>query len=132
MSPPAISARTPIAILGAGLTGLSAGIELEQRALPYRIFEREAQPGGHVVTVEDNGFRFDRTGHLLHLKNDALRAEVLDWIGPDHLQIQRRSLVVSSGVYTLYTFQANTFGLPPQVAFDCVQGFLAAHFAKDK
>jgi len=126
------SARVPVAILGAGLTGMSAALELGQRGVGYRIFEKLAQPGGHVVTLEDSGFRFDRTGHLLHLKNDALRAEILGWIGADHLQIQRASVVWSNGVYTRYPFQANTFGLPPQVAYDCVQGFLAAHFASDK
>jgi len=132
MSSVASSARTPVAILGAGLTGMSAAIELSRRGAPYRIFEKLAEPGGHAVTIEDNGFRFDRTGHLLHLKSDALRAEVLDWIGPDHLRIQRRSVIWSNGVYTRYPFQANTFGLPPQVAYDCVQGFLAAQLAKDK
>src|SRR4051812_23616411 len=124
--------RTQVAILGAGLTGLSAAIELGKLGVEYRIFEKLAEAGGHAVTIEDNGFRFDRTGHLLHLKSDTLRAEVLEWIGPDHLQIQRRSVIWSNGVYTRYPFQANTFGLPPQVAYDCVQGFLAAHFAKDK
>ena len=132
MSTAAISASTPVAILGAGLTGMSAAIELGRRGVGYRIFEKLAQPGGHAVTIEEDGFRFDRTGHLLHLKSDALRAEVLDWIGPDHLQIQRRSVIWSNGVYSRYPFQANTFGLPAQVAYDCVQGFLAAHFAKDK
>ena len=123
---------TPVVILGAGLTGMSAAIELERRGVGYRIFEKLAQPGGHAVTIEDHGFRFDRTGHLLHLKSDTLRSEVLDWIGPDHLQIERRSVIWSNGVYTRYPFQANTFGLPPRVAYDCIQGFLAAHFAKDK
>jgi len=132
MSSAAISVRTPVAILGAGLTGLSAAIELGRRGLGYRIFEKLPAPGGHAVTIEDNGFRFDRTGHLLHLKSDALRADVLDWIGPDHLQIQRRSVIWSNGVYTRYPFQANTFGLPPQVAYDCVHGFLAAQFARDR
>lgn len=132
MSPAAVIERTPVAILGAGLTGMSAAIALGERALPYRIFEKLSVPGGHAVTIEDNGFRFDRTGHLLHLKSDALRAQVLDWIGPDHLQIQRRSVIWSNGVYTRYPFQANTYGLPPQVAYECVQGFIAAHFASDK
>ncbi|MET0792252.1 MAG: FAD-dependent oxidoreductase, partial [Polyangiaceae bacterium] len=127
-----ISERTPIAILGAGLTGMSAAIELAQRAVPHRIFEKLNTPGGHAVTVEDNGFRFDRTGHLLHLKSDALRSQILDWIGPDHLQIQRRSVIWSNGVYTRYPFQANTYGLPPQVAYECVQGFISAHFAQDR
>ena len=126
------SARTPIAILGAGLTGMSAAIELAERGIAHRIFEKLPVAGGHVVTVSDNGFRFDRTGHLLHLKSDALRAQVLDWIGPDYLQIQRRSVVWSNGVYTRYPFQANTFGLPPDIAYECVQGFIDAHFAQNK
>jgi protoporphyrinogen oxidase len=125
------SARTPIAILGAGLSGMSAAIELTRQACPHRIFEQLALPGGHAITTFDNGFRFDRTGHLLHLKSDALRSQVLDWIGPDYLQIQRRSVIWSHGVYTRYPFQANTFGLPPAVAYECVQGFIAAHFAQD-
>src|SRR5450432_948097 len=132
MSPAAISQRTPVAILGAGLTGMSAAIELSQRGVLHRIFEKQAAPGGHVVTVEDSGFRFDRTGHLLHLKSDALREQVLDWIGPDHLQVQRRSVIWSNGVYTRYPFQANTYGLPPAVAYECLSGFLNAHFAKDQ
>jgi len=129
---PAVSQRTPIAILGAGLTGLSAAIELSARSAPHRIFEKLALPGGHAITVEDSGFRFDRTGHLLHLKSDALRAQVLDWIGPDHLQVQRRSVIWSNGVYTRYPFQANTYGLPPAVAYECLQGFITAHFAQNK
>jgi len=132
MSSFAKPARTPVAILGAGLTGMSAAIELGRRGVGYRIFEKLAQPGGHAVTIEDNGFRFDRTGHLLHLKSDALRAEVLDWIGPDHLRIQRRSVIWSNGVYTRYPFQANTFGLPAKVAYECVQGFLAAQFSRNQ
>src|SRR4051812_47798100 len=132
MSPAPIFERTPIAILGAGLTGMSAAIELGDRAVPHRIFEKLSVPGGHAVTVEENGFRFDRTGHLLHLKSDALRAQVLDWIGPEHLQIQRRSVIWSNGVYTRDPFQANTYGLPPHVAYECLQGFIAAHFAPHK
>jgi len=129
---PAASQPLPVAILGAGLTGMSAAIELTRAQVPHRIFERLAQPGGHVITLEDHGFRFDRTGHLLHLKNELLRAQVLDWIGPDYVQVERRSVIWSSGVYTRYPFQANTFGLPAQVAYECVQGFIAAHFAANK
>jgi protoporphyrinogen oxidase len=40
--------------------------------------------------------------------------------------------VWSNGVYTRYPFQANTFGLPPAVANECVMGFLEAHFRPDK
>lgn len=119
----------PVAVLGAGLTGLSAGLELTRRGIEHRIFERLAFPGGHAVTIVDEGYRFDRTGHLLHLRDDRLRAEVLGWLDGDCREIARRSVVFSHGVYTRYPFQANTFGLPPAVANECVLGFVEAHFA---
>jgi protoporphyrinogen oxidase len=122
----------PVAVLGAGLTGLSASLELERAGVEHRTFEKLPIPGGHAVTVEDDGFRFDRTGHLLHLRDAEMRRDVLDWLGGDVREINRRSVVWSNGVYTRYPFQANTFGLPPAVAYECVAGFVAAHFARDK
>jgi protoporphyrinogen oxidase len=128
----AATSSTEIAVLGAGLAGLSAAIELGRAGVGCRIFERLAWPGGHAVTVEDSGWRFDRTGHLLHLRDPEMRARVLGWIGDDHLVVQRRSVIWSNGVYTRYPFQANTFGLPPAVAYECLMGFLSAHFAPHK
>jgi protoporphyrinogen oxidase len=119
----------PVAVLGAGLTGLSAALELTRLGVEHRVFERLARPGGHVVTTLDEGYRFDRTGHLLHLRDPGLRAEVLAWLSGDCREITRRSVVWSNGVYTRYPFQANTFGLPPAVANECLLGFVQAHFA---
>lgn len=121
-----------VAILGAGLTGLNAGLTLAALGTPFRIFEKSAEPGGHAVTLVDEGFRFDRTGHLLHLRDDTLRARVIEWLGCDYLEIARRSVIFSHGVYTRYPFQANTFGLPPEVAYECVTDFVRAHFAPGK
>jgi protoporphyrinogen oxidase len=118
-----------VAVLGAGLTGLSAALELTRRNISHRVFERAPWPGGHAVTTLDEGYRFDRTGHLLHLRDPALRAEVLAWLGGDCREITRKSVIWSTGVYTRYPFQANTFGLPPAVANECVLGFVQAHFA---
>lgn len=116
----------PVAILGAGLTGLSAALACQRAGIGYRLFEREREPGGLARTSEEAGYRFDRTGHLLHLGDPALREEVLGWLGDDFSVIQRRSKIWSNGVYTDYPFQANTFGLPSEVAYECVLGFVQA------
>ncbi|MGH7752751.1 MAG: NAD(P)-binding protein, partial [Gemmatimonadales bacterium] len=55
-----------IAIAGAGLTGLSAACSLEGREVA--VYEREREPGGLCRTLERDGFAFDLTGHLLHLR----------------------------------------------------------------
>jgi protoporphyrinogen oxidase len=119
----------PVAVLGAGLAGLRAGLELTRLGVEHRVFERLAWPGGHATTTFDEGYRFDRTGHLLHLRDPELKASVLEWLDGDVREITRRSVIWSNGVYTRYPFQANTFGLPPAVAKECVLDFVQAHFA---
>ena len=44
------SNHTPIAILGAGLTGMNAALSLGDDQVPHRIFEKLDLPGGHAVT----------------------------------------------------------------------------------
>jgi protoporphyrinogen oxidase len=122
--------RTDVLVLGAGLTGLSAALELQGETVDYRLIERADRVGGHAITIEEDGYRFDRTGHLIHLRDDEFEPRILHWIGSDHHSISRQSRVYSHGAYTRYPFQANTYGLPPQVAYECVQGFVEAHFAK--
>src|SRR5688572_10426154 len=118
--------HVPIAILGAGLTGLSAARAIRRARGTCRVFERSRHVGGHASTVTDEGYRFDCTGHLLHLRSDALREDVLGLLDGACFEIDRKSVVFSNGVTTPYPFQAHTFGLPPQVAYECLLGFLTA------
>lgn len=105
---------------------MSAAFRLTKAGIHHRVFEREPQPGGLVITVEERGYRFDRTGHLLHVADRELREQALAWIGSEVHEIERRSMIWSHGVYTRYPFQANTYGLPPKVAYECVMGFVEA------
>ena len=73
------------------------------------------------------GYTFDVTGHWLHLRDAGIRSWILGLLGEDHfLRISRKSRVWSHGVYTQYLFQANTYGLPPQVIKECVMGAIEA------
>lgn len=119
----------PVQILGAGLTGMSAGYHLGQ---DYEIHEKADRPGGLVVTVEECGYRFDRTGHLLHLRDAETRRWVEGLLGGDFVEVQRKSRVFSYGVYTRYPYQANTYGLPPRVAFECLSGYIQALQAQER
>ena len=117
----------PIVILGAGLAGLSAARHLPTGSA--RIFERAAHCGGHALTTEHEGFRFDRTGHLLHLRDASIRAWVEELLDGLLLSIERQARVWSHGVYTAYPFQANTWGLPREVVLECLDGFVRARLA---
>ena len=118
-----------IFILGAGLAGLSCAYHL---GTGFNLCEAGAWPGGLCTTTEEEGFRFDKTGHLLHLRTDEMKDLVSDLLEGDLLSIERRSRIYSNGVLTKYPFQANTFGLPPAVARECLMGFLEAHFGEKK
>ncbi len=100
---------------------MSAALELKRG---YRLIEARDKPGGLAETVEEEGYRFDRTGHLLHLRDPRIKRLVSDLLDETPLRITRESRIFSYGVYTPYPFQAHTFGLPPQVVAECLTGFV--------
>lgn len=111
-----------IIILGAGLSGLSTAYHL--RDAEYRIFEKEAEVGGLCRSVKKDGFVFDFTGHLLHLRNTYTKNLVKKLL-PNLLQEhKRKAWIYSKGVFTKYPFQANLHGLPKEVVKECLMGFI--------
>jgi protoporphyrinogen oxidase len=122
-----MSKTANVVILGAGLSGLAAALRLKRG---YVVYERERKVGGISDTLEDSGYRFDRTGHLLHLSKPAVRELAFDLLGDGLVELERRARIFSHGVYTHYPFQANTFGLPAEVAAECVAGFAEAYAAR--
>jgi protoporphyrinogen oxidase len=118
-------------IIGAGLAGLSAGYHAERRGIDYGILEAGKTVGGLCRTVERDGFLFDFSGHLLHLKDPYFK-ELVDDLLPGNLDaIRRNAAIFSHGVYTRYPFQANLFGLPPLVIKECLQEFVKAYYTND-
>lgn len=110
-------------ILGAGLAGLSTAMHLKD---DYVLLEREAHVGGLAHTFSKDGHQFDITGHWLHLRDQRVKDLMQNLLGDELVQRRRRARVYSHGVYTLYPFQANTYGLPAEVAAECLTGFLRA------
>jgi phytoene dehydrogenase-like protein len=54
-----------VAIVGAGLAGLSCAVHLESAGLSIRLLEAEDAPGGRVRTDQVEGFRLDRGFQIL-------------------------------------------------------------------
>ena len=119
-----------IAIIGAGLAGLSAAFHLKGRE--YRIFEQEARPGGLCRTETRDGFDFDHAGHLLHFREPRLRDWVQELLGDNWQEHQRRAAIFSQGVVTPYPFQVNTFGLPRDTVSECLVGFIQARLLAEQ
>ncbi len=122
-----LKGNAPVQILGAGLSGLSAARTLGSRC---EVHERLAHPGGHAITLEEDGFRFDKTGHLLHLRDPEIRAWLMSLLAGQTVTVHRNSRVFSYGVYTRYPYQANTYGLPSAIAYECLMGLIEAEGSK--
>ena len=109
-------------VIGGGLAGLSGAFHLKDTE--SIVFEREDCVGGLCRSFTQDGFTFDVTGHLLHLKNPYTR-ELIEEILPAAFQPhERHAAIYSKSVTTPYPFQANTHGLPVEVVKECVLGFV--------
>ncbi len=72
--------RRPVAVLGGGPAGLTAGYLLAQQGRPVIVFEAEDQVGGIAKTEVRDGYRFDLGGHRFFTKSkevDDLWHEVM-------------------------------------------------------
>ncbi|MGH7443012.1 MAG: protoporphyrinogen/coproporphyrinogen oxidase, partial [bacterium] len=118
-------------ILGAGLAGLSAAYHAQKAGHPYLLYEKNERAGGLVRSERVNGFSFDYTGHLLHMRRESTRALVLDELGlrAAFAPVKRDAWVYSHGRYTRAPFQSHLFGLPAGVVRECLEGALRAHGA---
>ncbi len=115
----------PVLILGGGLAGLSTAYHLRR---PWLLVEKESRVGGLVRTeTMHGGFRFDPTGHWLHLRDAGMKALVHERLLPDgFVTVARRAAVFTRGVFTRFPYQVNTHGLPAEVVAENLLGFIEA------
>jgi oxygen-dependent protoporphyrinogen oxidase len=65
-----------IAIVGAGITGLTAAFRLHQQGHAVTVFERNAQPGGSVRSIRENGYLIEAGPNSLQYGAPELKALV--------------------------------------------------------
>ena len=68
---------TQVAILGAGIAGLSAGWMLKQSGIDFVIYEKQAYPGGLARSFEWNGFTCDFAAHRLFTTDENVLHQLL-------------------------------------------------------
>ena len=118
-------------IIGAGMAGLSAGYHAELKHLDYELYEADGVVGGCCRTIKRDGFHFDYSGHLLHLKDPYFQGLVKELLADNLNIITRNAVIYSHSVFTRYPFQANLFGLPADVVKECLLEFVKAFHGND-
>ncbi len=69
-----------IAIAGAGITGLTSALKLEERGAAVTVFERKGEPGGSIKSVKEKGWLAEYGPNTLLLKDRSV-AEFIDSLG---------------------------------------------------
>jgi protoporphyrinogen oxidase len=120
-----VAARVPVAVLGAGPTGLSAAYHLGEKAL---LIDREKRVGGLCRSIQAHGFTFDMAGHIM-FSNDPYVHRLYRMLLGDNVHWQEREAwIYSKGVHTRYPFQGSLYGLPAEVVEECVLGAIEARY----
>jgi len=111
-----------ILIIGGGLAGMSTAYHLGD--LPHLVLEASETPGGLCRSRRSDGFVFDYTGHLLHLRDKRIESLIDDLLPGAFEVIDRKAAIRTRGVELAFPFQANLHGLPPEVVADCLVDFI--------
>lgn len=86
-----------LTILGGGPAGLAAGFYARRAGRRFRILEAAGAVGGHCVTEERGGFRFDRGAHRFHDKDPEITADVLALLGDEMTRVSAPSAIHTEG-----------------------------------
>ena len=71
---------TQVAILGAGVAGLSTGWLLQQQGIDFVVLEKQSYIGGLARTFEWHGFNCDFAAHRLFTTNEAVLQQLLNLV----------------------------------------------------
>jgi protoporphyrinogen oxidase len=116
-----------IVILGAGLTGLSTAYFLQKSNISYTIIEKERETGGLCRTIDIQKYKFDFTGHLLHLRNRGIKNFIFkDLDLEDEFQtLRRNSKIYYKDKLIDYPFQANIDQLHGKDRDECIDRYFS-------
>jgi protoporphyrinogen oxidase len=92
----------PIAIIGAGLAGLSAACILNRNSLPVQVFEAENFIGGAARTVKHRDYSFDLGTHRFYTKNREVLKLIDELAGEEMLTLQRMTRIYLQGKFVEY------------------------------
>ncbi len=117
--------ETDTLILGGGLSGLSTAFHLEKAGFTdYLLVEKNDFLGGLSASTHRQGFTFDYSGHLLHLRDPYALKLVRQLLGKNLAKIKREAFIYFAGQRVPFPFQANLWALPADVREECLQGAL--------
>ncbi len=123
----------PIVVLGGGISGLSAALELLKNGKKVVILEREKEAGGMARTINESDYYLDFAPHAYHSTDPEFLKEIFSLIG-DELEERSKDVRINfRGKYFLYPLKARDLALNmnPLLTLSALTDFIFA-FPKRK
>jgi protoporphyrinogen oxidase len=99
-------------ILGAGLTGLRAGVALAEAGHEVILVEKEADAGGIARSIDVDGFIFDHGPHGFHSRDEEMIADFRRFVGEgNYRQFAKRSRIFYNSNYFDYPLRMRDLAL---------------------
>ncbi len=129
-----ITPETRVLIIGAGPTGLGAGLRLmELGHTNFRVVDRHPYMGGLAASFTDEaGFTWDIGGHVMFSHYDYYDQLFTRFMGEEFSLNDRESWVRMFDRWVPYPFQNNIRYLPKQAAYECLSGLIKAQTGQGK
>jgi len=91
-----------IAIMGGGITGLSAGMYLARQGYDVDIFEKESHSGGLASGRIINGNIYEYGPHFFHTNNSQILSEIKTLANDELINFERTILIKFMDEYFIY------------------------------
>lgn len=121
-----------VAILGAGVTGLSLAHFLERRGHAPEVFEASPAWGGLCASETTGGYVADKAGgHIIYSTDREVLSFVLGILGAQGaVESRRETRIFHHGSWVTYPFENGLADLPPDHNFECLKGYVEASYAR--
>ncbi|MHA1222572.1 MAG: protoporphyrinogen/coproporphyrinogen oxidase [Candidatus Heimdallarchaeaceae archaeon] len=116
-----------IAILGAGLSGLTIAYLLNKEGYQITVFEKEKSYGGLCKTCQQDGFTFDIGGsHIIFSRNDKTLKFILKLLKDNVIKNKRNTKIFYKGNLVKYPFENGLGDLPKEERVECLTDYIHA------
>lgn len=119
-------AEPRVAILGGGVCGLYAALELTAAGIPTTVVEREASPGGLAAGFKRGDNHYDLGVHMLHGFDEEILARIKELMQSESTSVELNAKIRWIGRDFRYPLQFRDMvsGVPPLTLARCIGGLL--------
>ena len=111
-----------IGVLGGGLAGLAVAAQVPELA---EVLEQGERPGGHLLSVSEDGFTYDAGGpHILFSRNRQTLDSMVAMLDGNVRIGRRNNKIFYRGRYVKYPFENGLGELDSQDRFECLYTYL--------